>query len=177
MDLPAHLTAHSLHFPYGIQPSPSPLDPPTLSASTLAGILTHLSRKEITLLTARHLLTLCEQDAASEFEEVAFPGPNPGFLQIRNVIDKQGLRLTPVGHDEYAALAAGVVAQNADMADKVRAEVAKGGVGRAGGKIMWFVGRMVRAPGMEERVEPDVAGRYVREALGLAREEQEEEDV
>lgn len=64
---------------------------------------------------------------------------------------------------EYAALAEEVVAGNAKMAEQVRDLKAKGAKGWEG-KVMWFVGQMVRV-GQEGRVEADRAGVAARKAL------------
>lgn len=83
---------------------------------------------------------------------------------ISTLIDTHSLRLHELSPSEYHALATQIVASNPEMARKVREEVARVGVEKAKGKIMWFVGRMVRE-GREGSVLPGRAEGVVRRVL------------
>lgn len=112
------------------------------------------------------------------------------IVSVAALIDALNLRLVSMTDAEYDDLARGVVAANADMAIKIGMELrraaqsaedtdydqavvekGKGGKGGKGkekskGKLMWFVGQMVRK-GEDGRVQPERAEAAVRRALGL----------
>lgn len=118
----------------------------------------------ITLPTAKSLL------GRALAHSITAPSANAGESApwtpetVSAVLDAENLRLTPLSDDEYAALAQLVIDDNVDMADKARADAKRPGKER--GKVMWFVGQMVRR-GEEGRVQPERAEGAVREALGL----------
>lgn len=89
------------------------------------------------------------------------------------MLDEEGLRLVILGDEVYDSLARRVVSENADMATKVKKEIERDsqrgvdGVRKRGasrGKVMWFVGRMMKE---EEgrRLQPERAEEAVWRAL------------
>jgi len=149
---------------------------PNPTAAALAEILLHLHRSEITLPTAKSLFsrlftspsTLSKDrsagDAASTTTMIT-------VANIREVIDLENLRLLPLSDEEYMALAKQALAANEKMAEQVRKDEAKsrdaaGGSSKKSGKVMWFVGWMVRQ-GEEGRVQPERAEGAIRAALAM----------
>jgi len=146
------------------------------TAPALAEILLHLQRAEITLPTAKSLFTrlfttpfsLLNQDNTSTTDS----STKISAQHIRSVIEKEGLLLLPLSDQEYIDLAQQAVAANEKMADQVKKEEAKvkekedNGRQKKSGKVMWFVGWMVRQ-GEEGRVQPERAEKAVRAALGV----------
>lgn len=144
--------------------------PDIITAEQLAAILALLQTEQITLPTAKALL-------ARAFES-SLPSDVDAF------VDAQGLRLKAMSDDDYSILARELVQGNAKMAGQARREAvvaradqedAESGpneVGSAGkrkkvktgGKLMWFVGQMVRR-GEAGRIQPERAERAVREVL------------
>lgn len=173
-DLPTYLAAADAPYPYDIAaPTKDDLDrsaTPVLSAYTLAAILVHLINGQITTPTARRLLSLLvlpspTSRTACANDEEQLPASNEvAEQQISHLIDKHDLRLHELTPDEYVELVQRVVEANPDMAAKVRDEMAKSGMQKAKGKIMWFVGRMVKE-GREGSVQPGRAEEVVREFL------------
>lgn len=150
------------------------------SASALAEILLYLQRSEITLPTAKSLFTRLFTAPSSLLdlglssgESAADTIAEVSAQDIRTVIDRENLRLLPLSDEEYIELARTAVAANDKMADQVKKEEAKfkekedGGRQKKSGKVMWFVGWMVRQ-GEEGRVQPERAEKAVRVALGVA---------
>lgn len=145
--------------PAALAPHGCALAPALLPEDTLAAMLAPLLAGTITLPTAKALLaralaTVTSNDAPWSPATVA------------TVLDAEGLRLQPLTNAAYTELAARLVADNAGMADKARAEAQRPGAGAGRGKVMWFVGQMVRADS-EGRVQPKRAEGAVRAALGL----------
>lgn len=117
-----------------------------LSATELANLLTHLLQKQITSRTAKQLLaTLHDLPAGDD---------RPSVEQL---IDQGNLRLRPLSEDEYVALATSIMDENPEMVRAVREKGQKG-------KVMWFVGQMMRK-GEEGTVEPEKARQVVEAVL------------
>ncbi|KAK3674455.1 hypothetical protein LTR78_005541 [Recurvomyces mirabilis] len=105
----------------------------------MSDIIVLLQGKEITMRVAKQLLTeVFEQEPCSE------PVPT-----IEQLVDAGNLRLRPLTQRGYEELAQSIVDASPDMVKAVREKGQKG-------KIMWFVGQMVRT-GDEGTVEPEKA--------------------
>lgn len=148
------------------------------TAAALAEILLHLQRSEITLPTAKALFARLFTNPSSLLDTAtngtaSADGANIAIISaedIQNVIEREGLRLLPLSDEEYTCLAQQAIAANEKMADQVKKEEAKmkesGKQQKKSGKVMWFVGWMVRE-GEDGRVQPERAEKAVRNALGL----------
>jgi len=142
----------------------------------LAEILLYLQHSEITLPTAKTLFTRLFTSPSSLLDQVDASSTNPtthvSAQQIHSVIEKEGLLLSPLSDEEYIDLARQAIAANEKMADQVKKEEAKmkeredSGRQKKSGKVMWFVGWMVRQ-GEEGRVQPERAEKAVRMALDV----------
>lgn len=143
------------------------------SAAALAEILLRLQQSEITLPTAKALFVrlFMEPKSLSDNAKAAY---DVTAEDIRGVVEREGLRLKQMSDEEYQELAKRAVEANEKMADQVRKEEAKlqekikEGEGKErhkkSGKVMWFVGWMVRQ-GEEGRVQPERAEKAVRQLL------------
>ncbi|EME81201.1 uncharacterized protein MYCFIDRAFT_47157 [Pseudocercospora fijiensis CIRAD86] len=107
----------------------------------LAHILVRLTNKQITARAAKQLLA------------TLYALPESSRPSVEQLIDEGNLRLRPLSDAEYTTLAKGIMNENREMVDAV---VKKG----QKGKIMWFVGQMVRR-GEEGTVEPEKARQIV----------------
>ena len=145
--------------PAALAPHGRALTPALLLEDTLAAVLAPLLAGTVTLPTAKALLARALAAAAAD--DVPWTPAT-----VAAVLDAEGLRLQPLTDAAYVQLAARLVADNAGMADKARAEAQRPGAGAGKGKVMWFVGQMVRADS-EGRVQPERAEGAVRAALGL----------
>ena len=150
------------------------------SVAALAEILLHLQRSEITLPTAKSLfsrlftspstLSSEQQKTGNQTNDDASAAPTVTAADIRAVIERENLRLLPLSDEEYMTLAKEALAANEKMADQVRKDEAKnkdgggGGASKKSGKVMWFVGWMVRQ-GEEGRIQPERAEAAIRAAL------------
>jgi len=114
-----------------------------VSPKALAAIVSNLDLGRITGRTAKQLLSMVFEGDAREVE---------------TIIMQENLELQRLSDDEYRALARALIANNADIAGKVRS-------GQTG-KLQWFVGQMVRAG--EGRVEAQKATKVLRPYLGLS---------
>ncbi|KAK3724465.1 hypothetical protein LTR37_001089 [Vermiconidia calcicola] len=119
----------------------------TVSETELADIIANLQLKQITSRTAKHLLATLHE----------LP-PNEGRPSVEQLIDNGNLRLRPLSEEGYSALAGAIIAENPEMAKAVKEKGHKG-------KVMWFVGQMVRR-GDEGTVEPEKAREVVERLLG-----------
>jgi len=152
---------------------------PNASAAALAEILLHLQRSEVTLPTAKSLfsrlftasstLSSAQQETENQTQDDASAMTTITAADIRAVIERENLRLLPLSDKEYMALAEEALAANEKMAEQVRKDEAKnkdggGGSSKKSGKVMWFVGWMVRQ-GKEGRVQPERAEAAIRAAL------------
>lgn len=146
------------------------------TAPALAEILLYLQRLEITLPTAKTLFTRLFTAPSSLLNQDDISTTNNSTeisaQHIRSVIEREGLLLLPLSDEEYVDLAQQAVAANEKMAEQVKKEEAKmkekedNGRQKKSGKMMWFVGWMVRQ-GEEGRVQPERAEKAVRVALGV----------
>ena len=71
------------------------------------------------------------------------------------------MTLRPMSREEYLSFAQELLDENLDMANAIKEK-------RQHGKVMWFVGQMVRRGG-EGRVEAEKAEQILRELLGVTR--------
>ncbi|KAF2234036.1 Glutamyl-tRNA amidotransferase subunit B, mitochondrial [Viridothelium virens] len=110
----------------------------------LASILVRLIRREITSKTSKQLLAMI------------FNGdPRP----VEKIIEDENLSLRPMSKEEYLSLAQNLIAENGDMVRAITEKNQKG-------KIMWFVGQMMRQ-GEEGRMEADKAKKVLEELMEL----------
>lgn len=179
--------------------APPPLTPATLAAILTHlqanQITIPTARKLLALCAASGTSSLTSPSPSSE--DAASVAPHqptstnhdntPALRAITNLITTQNLRLHSLSDAEYVALAERIVSANGEMARKVRAEVAaldqqgdrtsnevrelrgRGVSTKVKGKLMWFVGQMVRE-GPEERVQPGRAEGIIRGVLFGERE-------
>ncbi|KAK4991435.1 hypothetical protein LTR50_001827 [Elasticomyces elasticus] len=125
-----------------------PWETQTVTPERLADIIVHLQTNQITGNTAKKLLA--HYASLQPVAEAAIPS-------VSKIIDTSGLRLVPLTEGEYIEMAQKVMAENPDMVKAVREKGQKG-------KIMWFVGQMMRR-GEEGRVEAEKARSYVERLL------------
>lgn len=146
-----------------------------LSPDQLASTLMLLDRQEITLPTAKRLLKVIVDEE--------LPSASNSTDRIEAYIDAQNLRLQAMTDEDYLRLAEKLVQDNAKMADQARSEALlrshdnasesegdrHGGRKKklGSGKMMWFVGQMVRH-GEAGRVQPERAEYAVKRTLGVA---------
>ena len=76
---------------------------------------------------------------------------------VERLIEEGNLRLRPLSKQQYEALATQIMDESPEMVAAVREKGQKG-------KIMWFVGQMVRR-GEEGTVEPEKAREIVEKLL------------
>ena len=119
----------------------------SVCASELADIIVNLQRKQITSRTAKQLL--------STLHRLPTQASRPTVEQL---IDDGNLRLRPLSEEGYIALAKSIMAESPEMVAAVRNR------GQTG-KIMWFVGQMVRR-GVDGTVEPERAKETVEKLIG-----------
>ena len=110
----------------------------------LASILVRLVRRGVTSKTAKQLLVML------------FNGDQRSVEQI---IKDENLFLNPMTRDEYVSLARQLLAANQEMVRAIKEKKQKG-------KIMWFVGQMLRQ-GQEGRVEADRARTVLEDLMDL----------
>lgn len=116
-----------------------------ISPGELADLLANLQRKQITARVAKQLLTTLHDTPAS------------GRPSVEQLIDEGNLRLRPLSEVAYVDLARRIMDESPEMVAAVREKGQKG-------KIMWFVGQMVRR-GEEGTVEPETAREVVEKML------------
>ena len=154
-ELGALLTTSQRHF-----------EPDVVSSSQLAAILVLLRTDQVTLPTAKTLLSTAFEGRLSS--------------NIDAFVDEQGLRLAPMSDADYDELAKSVLLLDSTMADQAQQEAlkavatdtilnsngpaTKGKQSKPGGKLMWFVGQMVRR-GEVGRVQPERAEKALRSIL------------
>ncbi|KAL9088058.1 MAG: hypothetical protein Q9165_006399 [Trypethelium subeluteriae] len=110
----------------------------------LASILVRLIRREITSKTSKQLLAML------------FNGDQ---RPVGKIIQDENLSLRPMSEKEYVSLAQNLIADNGDMVRAITEKNQKG-------KIMWFVGQMMRQ-GEEGRVEADKAKKVLEVLMKL----------
>lgn len=159
-ELGALLTAHE-----------KPFAPEDVPADWLARLLALLLNEQITLPTAKNLLSLGVEEGVTEFQD------------LDAYIDEHALRLQALPDSAYEELAKQLMAGNTsiaaqatkeavalEMAEKVEKEketqsdIGKPQHKQKKGKVMWFVGQMVRR-GEAGRVQPERAEKVVRSVL------------
>lgn len=106
------------------------LDPSIPPPQSLASILAFLLSRQISVDTARVLFSRCFRHHLSN---VAAEGP----LDVQGIIDSENLRLRDLPAALYEELASDLVEQNPEMARAIREKGQHG-------KLMWFVGQMMR---------------------------------
>ncbi|KAK1060537.1 hypothetical protein LTR74_011781 [Friedmanniomyces endolithicus] len=119
-----------------------------VTADELKDILVCLHRKQITTRVAKQLL-------ADLFQRPPAPGGRPSVQQL---IESGNLRLRPLSEGGYRDLARRIMEESPDMVKAVREKGQKG-------KVMWFVGQMVRQ-GEEGTVEPEKAKAVIESLMG-----------
>lgn len=117
-----------------------------ITETELADILANLQQQQITSRAAKQLLATLH-DLRPESSR-----PN-----VEQLIEAGNLRLRPLSNEEYTALAKEIMGENPDMVAAVRDKGQKG-------KLMWFVGQMIRK-GEEGTVEPEKAKEVVESLL------------
>ncbi|TKA26996.1 hypothetical protein B0A50_05187 [Salinomyces thailandicus] len=111
----------------------------TLTPQDLADILLNLLQKQITARVGKQLLnTLHETPTTSEHRP-----------SVEQLIEQGNLRLRPLSEQGYEELARAIMEGHPEMVEAVRVKGQRG-------KVMWFVGQMVRR-GEEGTVEPERA--------------------
>ncbi|KAK0835955.1 hypothetical protein LTR91_012996 [Friedmanniomyces endolithicus] len=119
-----------------------------VTADELKDILVCLHRNQITTRVAKQLL-------ADLLQQAPAPAARPSVEQL---IDTGNLRLRPLSEEEYENLACRIMDESPDMVKAVREKGQKG-------KVMWFVGQMVRQ-GEEGTVEPEKAKATIERLMG-----------
>ncbi|KAK3072041.1 hypothetical protein LTR53_007551 [Teratosphaeriaceae sp. CCFEE 6253] len=127
-----------------------------ITADELKDILLCLRRNEITARVAKQLLA----------DLLQYPPPPAGPYwpsmdnrpTVDQLIEAGNLRLRPLSEEGYEDLAKGIMEANPEMVKAVREKGQRG-------KIMWFVGQMVRR-GEEGTVEPGNAREVVERLMG-----------
>ena len=118
----------------------------TVPPEKLASIILHLIQRHITGRTAKLLLS------------TVFHGDR---RLVKQIIEDENMTLRPMSREEYLSFAQELLDENLDMANAIKEK-------RQHGKVMWFVGQMVRRGG-EGRVEAEKAEQILRELLGVTR--------
>jgi len=115
-----------------------------VTADKLAAIIAHTVKKEITGTTAKSLLaTIFDSDGRS----------------VEQIIEEDNLRLRPMSDGEYDTMGETLIDENPDMVQAIKSKGRKG-------KIMWFVGQMMKT-GEEGRVEAKRAEETMKRLLEL----------
>lgn len=129
----------------------------TITPSELAALLAALQQKHITSRGAKQLLATLYALPGATTARAPDLKPAAARPSVDDLIEAGSLRLRPLSDAGYEALARGVVEANPEMAAAVRDKGQRG-------KVMWFVGQMVRA-GEEGTVEPEKARGVVEKML------------
>ncbi|KAE8328851.1 Glutamyl-tRNA amidotransferase subunit B, mitochondrial [Aspergillus sergii] len=119
-----------------------PWDAERVSALSLAQIIDHVQRKQITGPTAKQVLAM------------VFDGDTRAIPQL---LEEENLLLRPLSREEYVALAEAAISQNPQMVEQIRSK-------NQLGKLGWFVGQMMRM-GEKGRVEAPKADAILRELI------------
>lgn len=122
----------------------------TVTAEELASIVANLLSKQITGRVAKQLLQRLYANESDDRQSVD------------SIIDKDNLRLRPMNKEDLSALATSIMEENPDMVKAIREKGQKG-------KIMWFVGQIVRRAD-EGTVEADKAREVLEELLQQGQE-------
>ena len=129
-----------------LETSSTTWDQISITPQELADILGHLLRKRIITRTAKQLV--------SRLYEI--PGSR-GRPSVEELIDEGNLWLRPLSEEDYAILALEIMDENPKMVADVKAKGQQG-------KIMWFVGQMMKRA-EEGTVEPEKAKEVVERLL------------
>ncbi|KAM3414133.1 Glutamyl-tRNA(Gln) amidotransferase subunit B [Cercospora zeina] len=136
-----------LHELGGLLDAPITWDEVSVTPQELADIISNQLQKQITTRAAKQLLSTLYGTPASGTRR-----------SVEQLIEDGNLRLRPLAEDEYSALMQSLMDENPDKVIAVRDKGQKG-------KIMWFVGQMVRK-GEEGTVEPEMARQVAERMLG-----------
>ncbi|KAK5115525.1 hypothetical protein LTR62_001184 [Meristemomyces frigidus] len=118
-----------------------------VTSQDIGDIVALLHEKQITMRVAKQILAdLFERESITETSTV------------EQLVNAGNLRLRPLTEHEYEELAQGIIDDSPDMVKAVKGKGQKG-------KIMWFVGQMVRR-GEEGTVEPEKAKKVVERLIG-----------
>ena len=117
-----------------------------LLPTDLASLLSHLQNKDITARVAKQALSACYAAAPSSWVD-----------RTTEYIRENNLWLKPLSDYEYVSLATSIIEENPEMVTAVKEKGQKG-------KVMWFVGQMVRR-GEEGTVEPEKARDVIEKLL------------
>lgn len=117
----------------------------TITTEELSCILTNLVCKQITARVGKQLLQQLYDEESTERRSV----------DVR--IDEDNLRLRPMDRDALVSLATSIMDENPDMVKAIKEKGQKG-------KIMWFVGQIVRTAD-EGTVEADKAKEVIEELM------------
>ncbi|KAK4955251.1 hypothetical protein LTR10_007446 [Elasticomyces elasticus] len=127
-----------------------------VTADELKDLLVCLHKNEITARAAKQILAeLFQRQPAPDGPYWPSMDTRPSVEQL---IDAGNLRLRPLSEDEYEKLAMQIMDANPDIVKAVREKGQKG-------KVMWFVGQMVRQ-GEEGTVEPEKAKVVIERLMG-----------
>lgn len=123
-----------------------------ITPTELADIIVNLQQKQITSRVAKQLLATLHDlpDAGASSDRQSRP-------TVERLMEDGNLRLRPLSDAGYAELAQQIMDENEEMVAAVRDKGQKG-------KVMWFVGQMVRR-GEEGTVEPEKAREVVEKLL------------
>ncbi|KAL2057704.1 hypothetical protein ABVK25_002088 [Lepraria finkii] len=121
----------------------TPFSPKLVPPETMADILANLHDDRITGTTAKQLLAM------------VFNGDK---RVINTIIKAENLELQHLSRDEYLAMAQTLIDKNAEKVQQIQQK-------RQMGKLMWFVGQMMRRG--EGKVEANKAEATLKELLGL----------
>lgn len=121
----------------------TPFSPKLVPPETMADILANLYDDRITGTTAKQLLAM------------VFNGDK---RVINTIIKAENLELQHLSRDEYLAMAQTLIDKNAEKVQQIQQK-------RQMGKLMWFVGQMMRRG--EGKVEANKAEATLKELLGL----------
>jgi aspartyl-tRNA(Asn)/glutamyl-tRNA(Gln) amidotransferase subunit B len=115
-----------------------------VTAESLAGIILLLLTNQITGGTAKHILS------------IKFDGDQ---RTVSNIVEEDDLLLKPMANADLISLAKELMSENEVMVSKIRQDP------KQQGKIMWFVGQIVRRAG-EGKVEAKTAEKVLRDLFG-----------
>lgn len=121
----------------------TPFSPELVPPETMVDILSNLNEDRITGTTAKQLLAM------------VFDGDK---RTIDTIIKDENLELQRLSRDEYIAMAQGLIDENGEKVKQIQQK-------RQMGKLMWFVGQMMRQG--EGKVEASKAEATLKELLGL----------
>ena len=122
-----------------------PWDANCVSYQSLASIISHVRRKQITSRSGKRILVM------------KFEGDE---RSAEDIVEQENLHLTPLSQEEYVALAQTLLDEKPNMVK----DITEKGQTK---KIKWFVGQMM-ARSADGSVEPDTAETILKELLGLS---------